>query len=56
MICVTNLHYMMVMCCVFLQNGWTALHTAALNGHVDVVKLLVSYHPSLITMTDKVSK
>ena len=26
-----------------LQDGWTALHEAALKGHVEVIKMLIKY-------------
>ena len=44
------------MFCVFLQNGWTALHYAASSGHSAVVDLLLNRQPNLITQTDKVSE
>ena len=47
---------MMIMCCVFLQHGNTPLHRAALNGHVDIVNLLLTKNPDLIFQTDKVSE
>ena len=46
---------MMIMCCVFLQAGWTPLHTAAFWGHVDIVDLLLMHSPEVITQTDNVS-
>ena len=30
------------LCCVFLQNNWTALHYAAGNGSNNVISLLLS--------------
>ena len=48
--------YMMIMCCVFLQSGWTALHTAAMYGQVDIVNLLLTNNPDLISQTDNVSE
>ena len=48
-------NYMMIMCCVFLQVGWTPLHTAAYWGHVDMVDLLFKHTPEVITQTDNVS-
>ena len=47
---------MMVMCCVFLQHGKTALHTAAINNQVDVVSILLTKDSTLIKQTDQVSK
>lgn len=44
------------LCCVFLQYGQTALHRAAVAGHIDVVKMLCDQNSSLLTMTDEVSK
>ena len=44
------------MFCVFLQNGTTALHCAALYGHSAVVDLLLNRQPNLITQTDNVSE
>ena len=41
---------------MFLQGGWTALHYAARGGSTDVVDLLVSRHPDMITQTDNVSE
>ena len=41
---------------MFLQNGWTALHLAAYGGSADVVDLLLSRHPDMITQTDNVSE
>ena len=48
--------YMMIMCCVFLQNGKTALHYAAEEGYPDVADLLLKKKPDLIIQTDNVSK
>ena len=48
--------YMMIMCCVFLQRGITALHYAAEEGNPDVVELLLKKKPNVIVQTDKVSK
>ena len=45
---------MMIICCVFLQHGETALHKAALYGHVDVVNLLLIKNPDLVLQTDNV--
>ena len=41
---------------MFLQVGWTALHHAAHGGSADVVDLLLSHHPDMITQTSNVSK
>ena len=46
----------MIMCCVFLQDGETALHKAAWKGHTDIVNLLLTKNPDLIFQTDKVSE
>ena len=48
-------NYMMIMCCVFLQYGWTPLHVAASNGHLDVAKLILM-KPEMIKQTDNVSE
>ena len=44
------------MFCVFLQNGATALHYAAYNGHSAVAELLLRRRPELITQTNNVSE
>ena len=44
------------MCCVFLQNGWTALHVAAICNSKDVVNSLLMKDSTLINQTDTVSK
>ena len=46
-------------CCYYndmllLQDSWTALHFACRNGHVEVVKLLMSNNAD-ISATDEVS-
>ena len=41
---------------MFLQDGRTALHHAASGGSADVVDLLLSRHPDMITQTDNVSE
>ena len=41
---------------MLLQNGWTALHDAARSGHVDVMEILLSHDPGMITKTDNVSE
>ena len=41
---------------MFLQGGLTALHYAANGGSTDVVDLLLSRHPDMITQTDNVSE
>ena len=48
--------YMMIMCCVFLQDGKTALHYAAQGGNQDIIDLLLKKKPDLIIQTDNVSK
>jgi len=47
---------MMVMFCMFLQNGWNALHYAAASGHVIVVEWLCKKYPYIIKEIDNVSK
>ena len=49
-------NYMMIMCCVFLQNGWTPLHAAASYDHLDVAKLLLTKKPQMIKQTSNVSE
>ena len=39
---------------LLLQDGWTALHWACFNGHIEVVKLLMSNNGD-ISATIKVS-
>ena len=46
----------MVMCCVFLQKGQTALHVAASKNHVDIANMLLMQDSTLITLTDDVSE
>ena len=41
---------------MFLQLRWTALHHAASGDSTDVVDLLLSRHPDMITQTDNVSE
>ena len=36
-------HRTIVTSCIMLQSGETALHVAALKGHVEVIKMLVKY-------------
>ena len=42
-----------VMC---VQDGWTALHSAAGNGQLDVVDFLMDINPAIIRQVDNVSK
>ena len=42
--------------CTFLQEGSTALYCAVAKGHIDVVKLLLSRFPNIITQIDSVSE
>ena len=51
----THCDYMMVMCCVFIQRGWNALHYAARGGYVELCTYLVNHHPDLRKGTDNVS-
>ena len=44
------------MCCVFIQNGQTALHVAAIRNNVDLVNLLLRKDSTLIKQTNKVSE
>ena len=46
---------MMVMCCVFLQFGRSALHLAVIHNSVDVIDMLLMEDPTLIKETDYVS-
>ena len=41
---------------MFLQSGWTALHTAASTNSVDVVNVLLVEDSTLIKQTSKVNK
>ena len=41
---------------MFLQAGQTVLHHAAFGGSADIVDLLLSRHPDMITQTDNVSE
>ena len=36
---------------LLLQTGWTALHSACINGHVEVVKLLISNNADVAATT-----
>ena len=45
-----------MMCCVFLQRGWTALHVAAMSNSVDIVNLLLMKDSTLINQTNNVSE
>ena len=53
---VPNVDDMMVMCCVFLQGGRTALHCAAAGGDPNIINLILHRRPNMITRTDNVSK
>ena len=46
---------MIVMCCVFIQNGENALHMAARGGHEEIFTFLFNHHPHLFEATNKVS-
>ena len=50
---IVHLHIMMY--CVLIQRGRTALHVAAIHNSVDVVNLLLMKDPTLIKQTDNVS-
>ena len=41
---------------MYLQDGWTALHSAVGNGQMDGVNILLHRSPDIITQTDNVSK
>ena len=45
-----------MMCCVFLQDGETALHVAASSNNVKIVNLLLMKDSTLIKQTDNVSE
>ena len=47
--------HVIAMCCELLQTGRTALHIAANNNHVDVVKMLLMEDSTLIKLIDNVS-
>ena len=49
---IVHLHIMM--CCVFLQDGETLLHVAALNNNVNIVNLLLMKDSTLINQTNDV--
>ena len=46
----------MIICCVFLQDGETALHKAAWHGHDDIVNILLRKNTDIVTQTDNVSE
>ena len=45
-----------MICCVFLQRGWTALHVAAWRNSEDVANLILMKDSTLLKLTDKVSQ
>ena len=47
--------HVITICCELLQTGRTALHIAASNNHVDVVKMLLMEDSTLIKLSDNVS-
>ena len=47
---------MMMICCVFLQEGDNAMHLAAMWGQDSVVSLLLQKHPNMIKQTNNVSE
>ena len=47
---------MMIICCVFLQDGSNAMHLAAMMGHERLVDLILQKHPDMIKQTDNVSE
>ena len=47
---------MMIISCVFLQKGQTALHLAASKNHVGIVNILLMQDSTLIKLTDSVSE
>ena len=47
--------HVIAMCCELLQTGRTALHIAANNNHMDVVKMLLMEDSTLIKLSDNVS-
>ena len=51
---IVHLHIMM--CCVLLQDGETALHVAARTNNVDIVNLLLMKDSTLISQTNNVSE
>ena len=47
---------MMIICCVFLQDGDNAMHIAAYYGQEGVLQWLLQKHPDMIKQTDDVSE
>ena len=47
---------MMIICCVFLQEGDNAMHLAAWNGYDSIVSLLIQKYPDMIKQTNDVSE
>jgi hypothetical protein len=52
---VRPIHPSAVFFCTYLQDGWTALHWAAVKGHAEIVELLIKKGADL-TIKKKVSK
>ena len=40
-----------MICMLFTQDGWVALHFASCIGHTDVVKLLLKHNPDINVVT-----
>ena len=41
---------------MFLQHGDNALHTAAIEGHIEIVRFLLDKYPDMIKHTNNVSE
>ena len=54
--CLYIVDEMMIMCCMFLQDGDNVLLLAAYKGHTDVANLLLQKRPGLINQTNNVSE
>ena len=48
--CVSGL--ILMICMLFEQDGWVALHFASCRGHTDVVKLLLNHNADINVVTE----